>query len=283
MTYDDATRRLAKLLQDRTNAAIGSSDATVSQEAQRGIDAAIATAVPLTREITIDGVTQDLSANRTWTTTGGGGLTIEEVDGSPTVAATKFVLPNGTLGVVGTVATYTPAGGGGATTLLDSGTLGVDGAISLASISGSYRHLRLMLSLRTTQAVAQSSARVYLNNDTTAANYHGQRLALQAGSFASNNNGASATVATLLVPGASAAANSYGGGDLNLYDYAGARLKAVFWTGSYYQTAADGTGATIAQFGNGVWLATAAITRIDVVAGSGSLAAGSTWALYGLA
>ena len=40
-------------------------------------------------------------------------LTIEEVDGTPTVAATKLVLPNGTLGVVGTVATYTPAGGGG--------------------------------------------------------------------------------------------------------------------------------------------------------------------------
>jgi hypothetical protein len=45
---------------------------------------------------------------------GGGGtsLTIEEVDASPSVAATKLVLPNGTLGVVGTVATYTPSGGG---------------------------------------------------------------------------------------------------------------------------------------------------------------------------
>jgi hypothetical protein len=47
---------------------------------------------------------------------GGGGtnLTIEEVDASPSVAATKLVLPNGTLGVVGTVATYTPAAGGSA-------------------------------------------------------------------------------------------------------------------------------------------------------------------------
>ncbi len=46
---------------------------------------------------------------------GGGSLTIEEVDGSPTVSASKLVLPNGTLGVVGTVATYTPAGGGSGT------------------------------------------------------------------------------------------------------------------------------------------------------------------------
>jgi hypothetical protein len=52
-------------------------------------------------------------ATKTITIAGGSGLTIEEVDGSPTVSATKLVLPNGTLGVVGTVATYTPAGGGG--------------------------------------------------------------------------------------------------------------------------------------------------------------------------
>jgi hypothetical protein len=43
---------------------------------------------------------------------GGSALTIEEVDGSPTVSATTLKFPNGTLGVVGTVATYTPAGGG---------------------------------------------------------------------------------------------------------------------------------------------------------------------------
>lgn len=49
---------------------------------------------------------------------GGGGsgtlTTIEEVDGSPTDSAvTKLVFPNGTLSIVGHVATYTPAGGGG--------------------------------------------------------------------------------------------------------------------------------------------------------------------------
>lgn len=39
-------------------------------------------------------------------------LTVEEVDGSPTDAAvTKLVLPNGTLSIVGHVATYTPASG----------------------------------------------------------------------------------------------------------------------------------------------------------------------------
>lgn len=47
---------------------------------------------------------------------GGSGTltTVEEVDGSPTDSAvTKLVFPNGTLAIVGHVATYTPAGAGG--------------------------------------------------------------------------------------------------------------------------------------------------------------------------
>ena len=44
------------------------------------------------------------------TASGGGGLTVEEVDGSPTDSAvTKIVFPNGTLGIASHVATYTPA------------------------------------------------------------------------------------------------------------------------------------------------------------------------------
>ncbi len=44
-------------------------------------------------------------------TGGGAALTVEEVDASPTDSAiTKIVFPNGTLGIVSHVATYTPAG-----------------------------------------------------------------------------------------------------------------------------------------------------------------------------
>jgi hypothetical protein len=45
-------------------------------------------------------------------TSTGGSLTIEEVDGSPSSAVTKLVLPNGTLTIVAGVATYTPAAAG---------------------------------------------------------------------------------------------------------------------------------------------------------------------------
>ena len=57
-------------------------------------------------------VASGTGATKTITISGGGsGVTVEEVDGTPTVTATKLVLPNGTLGVVGSVATYTPAAG----------------------------------------------------------------------------------------------------------------------------------------------------------------------------
>jgi hypothetical protein len=62
---------------------------------------------------------QTVTITNTGTSSGGGGsgtlTTIEELDGSPTSSAvTKLVLPNGTLGIVGTVATYTPTASGSA-------------------------------------------------------------------------------------------------------------------------------------------------------------------------
>lgn len=43
---------------------------------------------------------------------GGTTITVEEVDGSPTGSVSKLVLPNGTLSIVGSTATYTPSGSG---------------------------------------------------------------------------------------------------------------------------------------------------------------------------
>jgi hypothetical protein len=62
------------------------------------------------------GTTNFLRADGTWAAPAGGGgsLTVEEVDGSPTDSAvTKLIFPNGTLSIASHEATYTPAGGGG--------------------------------------------------------------------------------------------------------------------------------------------------------------------------
>lgn len=62
--------------------------------------------------LTVDPTTHHL----VWATPSGGGgaLTVEEVDGTPTDSAvTKIIFPNGTLSIISHEATYTPAGGGG--------------------------------------------------------------------------------------------------------------------------------------------------------------------------
>ena len=48
-----------------------------------------------------------------WTDPSSGGLTVEEADGSPTVAASKLVVPNDSLTVDGTNAELDFATGGG--------------------------------------------------------------------------------------------------------------------------------------------------------------------------
>jgi hypothetical protein len=64
----------------------------------------------------------------------GGGLIIEEVDGAPSVTATELVFPNGTLGVVGTVATYTPATPGSTVDIEDEGA--AEGAADTIDFTG---------------------------------------------------------------------------------------------------------------------------------------------------
>jgi hypothetical protein len=82
---------------------------------------------------------QTLTITNTGSSGGAGGTgtltTIEEVDGSPTSSAvTKLVLPNGTLGIVGTVATYTPTAGGSADAI--TGQSGIGGA-RISGLQGS--------------------------------------------------------------------------------------------------------------------------------------------------
>lgn len=48
---------------------------------------------------------------------GGGTIVVEEVDGAPTGSIDTLVFPNGTLSIVGSEATYTPASSAGITVL----------------------------------------------------------------------------------------------------------------------------------------------------------------------
>jgi hypothetical protein len=78
-----------------------------------------------------------LRDDRTWAVPAGGGggsLTIEELDGTPSVVATKLILPSGTVSVTGTEATYTPAGGsGGALSYIGKTTIGTSTQVATSN------------------------------------------------------------------------------------------------------------------------------------------------------
>jgi hypothetical protein len=107
--------------------------------------------------------------------TGGAALTVEEVDGSPTDAAiTKIVFPNGTLAIVGHVATYTPSGGGSALTVQEVDGSPIDTAITsiifpndTVSIASHVATVRAVPTGDVGCKVYKASAQTISNNSTT--------------------------------------------------------------------------------------------------------------------
>lgn len=91
-----------------------------------------------------------------------------------------------------------------------------EASVTLAIPSG-YRDIVLKVDARTDESAALSGLDIQLNSDTTAANYDGQRL---------DGDGSSATATpqandqTLyVIPGASAGANIFGGGQTTIFEY----------------------------------------------------------------
>lgn len=122
----------------------------------------ITDAVPGGRQITINGEAHDLSEDRSFTVSGSG-LTIEEADGTPSVLATKLVLPNGTLSISGTEATYTPTtGAGGAPTDATYVTLDAHAELSAEAVLGTDV---LMSGAYASLPAASKAGKIYLPTD----------------------------------------------------------------------------------------------------------------------
>lgn len=206
------------------------------------------------------------------------GSTYRRTDG--TTATTLYIKESGT-GNTGWAAAG--AGGSGALTLITSGSLGSAAAnIDLTSISGSYRHLKLVLSIRGTTSAQSVTMKVVVNNDTTATNYRGQRLALQGNQFYAQNAGATATaVYSCEVTAGTALANSFAGYEITFFDYSStSKIKTVRASGGFVQDTASGN---YLQYETaGVWNSTSAITQITISVATGNLEAGTSYELYGL-
>ncbi len=175
---------------------------------------------------------------------------------------------------------WAPAGAGNFTLISDQ-TLGSDTAsISFASISG-YKHLKLVVSVRTDRASAEDLLLMQFNSDTTAAHYYTQRelcagTTVTASEFLGNNAGYIAVAS-----GASATASGFSTAEILITDYLSGNLKLAQCTGF----AVDGlTTGLLNSFRFGMlWNSTATITGIVLKPGIGTnLKQNSRATLYGL-
>ena len=218
-----------------------------------------------------DGTSEEVDITIAASGGGGGSLTVEEVDGSPTDSAvTKLVFPNGTLAIASHVATYTPAAGGaGALTALGTATLSGVGQLTVSGIASGYKALLIVARLRA-DGGTNDDAVLFCNADTTFSNY---KFVYIGGASASGNAPAIGPM-----PGSASgewAAISF---VLPAYDQAIAKQVAA----QYLRY--TGGSIVVGQAG-WVWPNTAAVTSITLGAYSASgnnLDTGSTVTVYGV-
>lgn len=220
-----------------------------------------------------------------WTETtatgGGGALTVEEVDGSPTDSAvTKLVFPNGTLAIASHIATYTPAGGGGALTqIATQDVASAVASVTFSSIPGTYRDLVLVGVTRTDSANASDHIQFRANGDT-GANYDWQTF-VALGTTNAAAEGIGVTFADLAeATGGGTGTAIPGSFTLDIADYAGTTFHKSFRATSVARISTGGSGQRD-RLASGFWRSTAAITSLTAFPAAGNFVAGSRFALYG--
>lgn len=145
-----------------------------------------------------------------------------------------------------------------------------------SSIAGTYKKLTLEFAVRSTNASADVDGYLQFNNDTTAGNYN--YINYRSNSFGvSNDFAASYTFARQSIPGASATANYFCVGKIDIIQYANttfyktANIQYMTYDNAFQQQASGGLN----------WANTNAINRIDMALSAGNFVAGSVIRLYG--
>ena len=202
------------------------------------------------------------------------GIALSKIAIGGTPDGTKFLGDNGT---------WMPPAGGGFTPIQDV-LLAADGAIAFTAIPGTYRHLQLVMYLRSDRASTLDAVGIRFNNDSTA-NYDSYFIQANgptptmtgtesfAGTSASNGDCA----------GNTATANLFSAHVITIPHYANTVNHKTFegMNGIKIGTA---TGNIRAEQSLGAWRSAAAITQINVIptAGGANWKAGSRATLYGL-
>jgi hypothetical protein len=164
------------------------------------------------------------------------------------------------------IATATPAG---------------TSTFTFSSIPSTYQHLQIRYTARDARAaIGINSFNMNFNGDT-GSNYY--RLHLLGGNgstaFASAGIASHTTILAGYEAAASAAANTFGVGVIDILDYDNTNKYKTTRT----LTGTDLNGSGEIDFMSGLWMSTAAITSITITVGTGAnWATNSSFALYGI-
>lgn len=180
--------------------------------------------------------------------------------------------------------TWTAAPTSGGLTLISTSTLSAATSISFTSIDTSYKQLFLVIS-----EIYQSAENVYwsvrLNNDSTSGNYYYRTFYVNNNTVTSVYGGTSSTAFgadpyDAPIPTTRAddfpAQKGYGIFTINGSDLTAA--KTVSWSTSGYR---PGSAQQVKNFGDGVYVGSSAVSRIDLIRSSTQSITGKIY-LYGV-
>jgi len=159
-------------------------------------------------------------------------------------------------------------------------TVGAAGAssVTFTNIPNTYAHLQIRYLGRSSQSATETGLNLRLNGDT-GSNYAAHYIFGDGASASSGANTSQTSVNMLNISGASATANSFAVGVIDVLDYASTNKNKTIrqlmgW---------DGNGSGRVALTSGLWFATpAAVTSVNLYPSSGSFAQYSQFALYGV-
>ncbi len=159
---------------------------------------------------------------------------------------------------VGTVLLYDYTVAGSDKASIDTGVDTPDAGIAgTSAFSGAYRVLEIWLYARTDESVAKSVVNITLNN-TGGTSYDNQRITGD-NTTAAAGAGVGSASAQIFAPGASAAANYFGGGRLSVPNYAGTvGYKHLEFVGGMNDSSGANEHAAVRIF---MFTSTSAVTR----------------------
>lgn len=170
-----------------------------------------------------------------------------------------------------------PSGGsGGGLTLIQEIALGSPGAsIDFTGIPQTFRHLRLVCTLRSAAATDYDAYEMRFNGDATSGHYGAAE-----GYNAGHNDQFESTAAFLgYGPAASTPAGQAFAGEAVIHHY----RETVFYKGFTVFASMNYAGYHAPMYTAGEWFATDAITALSIFVDGGNLDTGSMASLYGMA